>query len=319
MDNKEHKELSEIDMSLEEAINRFAVVRKKELQQGGVTVVQDMFDEGYNEIINFNQTKIRKVFHSKEWFYSLVDIIEALVGTDRPSKYWEDLKNKLKNEEGFELSERIGKFKFIAKDGKKRSTDCGNAETIFRIIQSIPSPKVEPFKRWFAKVAYERIQEIQNPEIAVKRAMMMYKAKGYSDEWVINRVKNIATRKELTDEWQKRGVREGIEYAVLTNILTEKTFGKKVKDYKEYKNLKEKDNLRDHMTSLELALNMLAETTTREMAIKLDAQGFEANKEPAHIGGKVAGDARRSIEKKLGKPVVSNENFLPKKNIKQIG
>lgn len=301
------KALSITDLSLEETMVKLE--KKNESKQ------QTKFiEDGCLEVSLFKNQPIRKIFHNNEWFYSIIDIIAIITKTDRPSKYWNDLKDKLLKIEGFfDLSDKIGKLKMIGADGKKYPTEAADAETIFRIIQSIPSPNAEPFKRWFARIAYERIQEIQNPEIGARRIMMFYKAKGYSDEWINNRIKTIAARKELTDEWQRRGITTSGEFAILTNIINKETFDKDVQAHKALKGLNKTDELRDHMTPIELALTMLAETSTKEFAQRMDAQGMKPNAEAAKKGGEVGKAARISIERKLGKSVVSETNYLTPK------
>ena len=210
----------------------------------------------------------------------MIDVIEVLTGTERPRKYWNDLKNKLTQEGYSEVSEKIGQLKMTAPDGKLRETDCANTETMFRIIQSIPSPRAEPFKRWLARVGYERIQEIEDPELATKRTRAIYKAKGYPDAWIEKRMRGIAIREELTDEWQKRGVEEQREYAILTAEISKAAFGMTPSEYKDYKGL-ERENLRDHMTDLELIFSMLGEASTTEIARRKDSQGFNENKRSA--------------------------------------
>lgn len=242
-------------------------------------------------------------------FFSIVDVIEAVTETDRPSKYWSDLKKQLSEEEGFiELSANIGQLKMKSTDGKMYATDAVNVETLFRIVQSIPSSKAEPFKKWLAKVGYERIQEIQNPEIGVKRAILQWQVQGRTEDWIDARIRSIVSRKELTDTWKERGI-EGQEYGQLTNIISRKTFGLDTSAHKKMKGLKNQ-NLRDHMTDLELIFTMLGEKSTTAIAAATDAQGFKENSEAAASGGTIAGDARRGLEKKLGHKVASKENFL---------
>ena len=214
----------------------------------------------------FESKKIRSQWDAEQekWYFSIVDVIEGLTGTDRPRKYWNDLKARLKKE-GSELSEKIGQLKMAAEDGKMRRTDVADTEQLLRLIQSIPSPKAEPFKQWLAKVGYERIEESQNPELSIDRAMENYLKLGYSKEWINQRLKSIEVRKELTDEWENRGVKKGQQFATLTDIITQAWSGKTVKQYKQHKDLK-KENLRDNMTNLELVLNMLAEATTTEIS-----------------------------------------------------
>ncbi len=259
-------------------------------------------------LVVFEGKNIRRVLQNEEWYFSIVDIIEALTGSDRPRKYWSDLKAKLM-EEGFEVSEKIGQLKLMAEDGKLRETDCANTKNMFRIIQSIPSPKAEPFKQWLAKVGYQRVQEIQNPELAQQRMKELYRAKGYSDDWIEKRVRGIAIRQELTDEWKNRGVNEGKEFAILTNEISKATFGKTVEEYKQFKNLN-KENLRDHMNDLELIFSMLGERVSTEITRKEDAQGYPHVEDAAKRGGRVAGNARKETEKELGSPVTSSENYL---------
>lgn len=299
-----------LDMGTKEAIQRFANVTKEEIKEQDQN--QDVIQEGETQLVLFRGKEIRQVLHDDEWYFSVVDVIEVLTGSDRPRKYWNDLKRQLvENEDFSELSEKIGQLPMLASDGKMRQTDAANTETIFRIVQSISSPKAEPFKKWLARVGYERIQEIQDPEIAIKRAMLTYKAKGYTDEWVSRRLQTITSRKELTREWNKRGVEEGIQFAILSNTISKGTFNLQVDQHKAKKGLKKSHNLRDHMSPLELALTMLGETTTAEMAKTQNAQGFHENQTAAKAGGEVAGSARKNIEQRIGKPVVTKDNFLP--------
>ena len=256
----------------------------------------------------FEGKEIRKSIHDGEWWFSIIDVIEALVGGDRPRKYWNDLKKKLVAEGYIEVSEKIGQLKMISPDGKQRLTDCANTETIFRVIQSIPSPKVEPLKRWLARVGNERIQEIENPELAMARMQELYEKKGYSKEWIDKRLRGIAVRHDLTDEWKNRGAKNSREYAILTNEIMQGAFDLKVDDYKEVKKL-ERENLRDHMTDMELILTMLAEATTTTLHRDRDSQGLGRLKKDAHDGGAVAGRTRKDIEKQTGTPVVSQDNF----------
>ena len=236
-----------------------------------------------------------------------MDIIEVIAKTDRPRKYWNDLKTKLK-QEGSELSEKIGQLKMQAIDGKYYLTDTADTETVLRLIQSIPSPNAEPFKMWLARVGYERIEETEDPEIAINRALKTYLKKGYSPEWVNQRLKSIEIRKELTDEWKKRGAQEGLEFAILTDEITQAWTGMTTKQYKNLKELK-KENLRDNMTNLELVLNMLAETATTEISDKREPETFDENKKVAKEGGTIAGNARKQIEEKSGKKVITEDNF----------
>ena len=257
----------------------------------------------------FRGKKIRRILHNNEWWFSIVDIVEELTGTERPRKYWSDLKKKL-SEEGYdELSDKIGQLKMQSSDGKYYETDCANTETMFRIIQSIPSPKAEPFKRWLAKAGYERVQEIEDPELATKRTRALYKAKGYSDDWIEKRMRGIAIREELTDEWKKREVNEKREYEILTAEIAKAAFGITPGQHKNLKGLR-RENLRDHMTDLELIFSMLGEAATTEITRVDDAKGFDESKHAARKGGEVAGKARKDLEKKTGKKVVSSGNYL---------
>lgn len=267
-----------------------------------------------NKIIVFQEKEIRRIWHNEEWWFAIVDVIEVLTDTDRPRKYWNDLKTKLRKEGYNEVSDKIGQLKMKAPDGKMRETDAANTETMFRIIQSIPSPKAEPFKRWLAQVGYERIQEIEDPERAAIRAREYYKALGYSEEWIERRMQSIAIRTQLTEEWKTRGVQEGMEYSILTAEISKATFGLIPSEYKKLKGLKS-ENLRDHMTGLELIFTMLGEEGTRIEAIKRDAQGFNENREAAIEGGEGAGDALDAFEKRTGNKVVTSENY--KQQIKE--
>ena len=263
-----------------------------------------------SKIAIFKGKRIRKIIHHNEWYFSIIDIIEVLTESSNPRRYWSDLKTKLTENEGFvQLYDKIVQLKLIAPDGKMRETDTANTETIFRLVQSIPSPKAEPFKRWLAKVGYERVQEIEDPELATKRTRAIYKAKGYSDSWIEKRMRGIAIREQLTDEWSNRGIKEQKEYAILTAEISEATFGVKPSEHKKLKQL-ERENLRDHMTDLELIFSMLGEASTTENATQRDAQGFDENQQAAKMGGTIAGNARKELEVKSGKKVVSSSNFL---------
>lgn len=261
------------------------------------------------KIAVFQGKQVRKTLHNNEWWFSITDVVEALTDSERPRKYWNDLKIKLTKEGYIEVSEKIGQLKFPAQDGKQYLTDCANTETLFRIIQTIPSPKAEPFKRWLAKVGYERVQEIENPELATQRTRELYKAKGYSDAWIEKRMRGIAIREELTDEWDNRGVKGEPEYAILTAEISKATFGLTPAQYKKFKDLK-RENLRDHMNDLELIFSMLGEAATTEIARVTDAQGFVQNKDAAVQGGQVAGKARKDLETKTGKRVSTRKNYL---------
>ena len=271
--------------------------------------------DGQLEIEDFKGKEVRKVLYDDEWHFSVVDVVAALTESSTPRRYWRDLKHKLAQEEGSEqLYDEIVQLKMPAGEGKNPPTDAANTETIFRIIQSIPSKKAEAFKRWLAKVGYERILEYQNPDIAIKRAILDYKMRGYEEDWINERVRSILVRQELTGEWARRGVREGKECAILTNLIQEKTFGFGVQSHKDLlKMLKKSHSLRDHMTDMELLFTRLGETSTREIAVASDSQGFRQNQKAADAGGTVAGDARRALEKQTGQRVVSKENFLPAK------
>jgi DNA-damage-inducible protein D len=263
-----------------------------------------------NKIVVFSDKKIRRTIHDHEWWFSVVDVVSVLTGSTAPRRYWSDLKRQLGEGEGFfQLYEKIVQLKLESEDGKKYATDCANTETLFRVIQSIPSPKAEPFKRWLAKVGYERIQEIEDPELASKRARTIYKAKGYSDAWIEKRLRSIAIRDELTGEWKSRGVKQDLEFSILTAEISKATFDMTPSEYREYKNLK-RENLRDHMTDLELIFSMLGEASTIAIARSHDTKGFKKNKTAAHEGGKVAGNARVELEKKTGAKVISNSNYL---------
>ena len=256
----------------------------------------------------FEDKKVRTLWDAEQekWYLSIIDIIEILTGTDRPRKYWGDLKAKLKNE-GSELSEKIGQLKMTAEDGKMRMTDVADTEQLFRLVQSIPSPKAEPFKLWLAKVAAERLDEIQDPELTIDRALEQYLQLGYSESWINQRLKSIEIRKELTDEWKKRGLKEGAQFATLTDIITKAWADKTTKEYKILKGLK-KENLRDNMTNTELILNMLAEASTKDISTAVNPETFEASKKVAKQGGNVAKVAKKELEARTGKKVVTALN-----------
>lgn len=256
-------------------------------------------------IILFNKKKIRRHWDKDKelWYFSVIDVVEVLTDSSVPKRYWSDLKIKLA-EEGSEVYDKIVRLKMKAPDGKMRLTDVGDTETILRLMQSIPSPKAEPFKQWLARVGYERIEETEDPELAFDRAMKTYLAKGYSKDWINQRLKSIEVRKELTDEWDKRGIKEGFEYGILTNEITKAWTGKTIRELKEHKGLK-KENLRDNMGNLELVLNMLAEASTTEISRVKKPKGLKKNKEVAKEGGGVAKKAKDDIESKTGKSVLS--------------
>jgi hypothetical protein len=260
------------------------------------------------KIAIFKGKKIRKIIYQNEWWFSVVDVVEALVDTDRPSAYWTAMKVRIKNEDGFEPSTICRQLKLLAEDGKMRETDCADTEGIFRIIQSVPSPKAEPFKRWLAKVGYERVQEIENPELATKRTRILYKLKGYPDDWIEKRMRGIAIREELTDEWKNRGAKEEKDYEILTAEISKATFGVTPSEYKKLKGLK-RQNLRDHMDDFELIFTMLGERSTTEIHRTENSQGVLKLKADAKAGGNIAGGARKKLEKRLGRSIVSKNNF----------
>ena len=265
-----------------------------------------------NHVAVFKGKSIRRTLHKNEWYFSIVDVVEILSGSSIPRRYWSDLKKKLTDEGYSELYEKIVQLKLASSDGKSYMTDCTDTETIFRIIQSIPSPKAEPFKRWLAKVGYERVQEIENPELATKRTRMLYKLKGYSDDWIEKRMRGIAIREELTDEWKYRGAQEDREYEILTAEISKATFGVTPSQYKKLKGL-ERENLRDHMDDFELIFTMLGERATTEIHRNEDSQGVGKLKSDAQAGGAIAGNARKALEKRLKRPIVSKHNYLIKK------
>ncbi|KKU28535.1 MAG: Prophage antirepressor [Candidatus Amesbacteria bacterium GW2011_GWA2_47_11b] len=257
----------------------------------------------------FRGKQIRRVIYRNEWWFSVIDIVSALTGSERPRKYWNDLKTKLGKEGYVEVSEKIGQLKLKAPDGRMRETDCANTETLFRIVQSISSPKAEPFKRWLARVGYERVQEIEDPELATKRTRALYKAKGYPDSWIEKRMRGIEIRETLTDEWKKRQVGAEREYAILTAEISKATFGMVPSEYKKFKNLA-RENLRDHMDDLELIFAMLGEASSTRITQTKNARGFPQNKRAAQEGGSIAGDARKALERKSGQKVSTPSNYL---------
>jgi DNA-damage-inducible protein D len=283
----------------------------------------ELIPEGELQICQFSGKEIRKVCHKDEWYFSVVDVIAALADTNRPAAYWGDLKTKLANQEGVTgLFDKIEKLPLAGKDGVLRPSEMANTETVFRIIQSIPSPAAEPFKQWLAKVGYERIQEHQNPSIAIKRAIVDYQLQGRSMDWVEARLRTLVSRKEVCDEWQRRGIKEGWEYAALTDAISRGTFSKTVQEYKDHKGLGKNHSLRDNMTGIELILTMLGETSTKQIAIAKDSRGFAQNKISAQAGGHIAGNARKELEHQVGHSVVSAENNLkrlpPSKDILEL-
>lgn len=258
-----------------------------------------------NAVKLFEEKQVRTVWDGEQekWYFSIIDVIAALTGNERPRKYWNDLKTKLLRE-GSQLSEKIGQLKLPAEDGKLRLTDVADTEQLFRLIQSIPSPKAEPFKIWLAQVASERLDEMQDPELTIDRALEQYLRLGYSENWINQRLKSIEIRKELTDEWKRRGMKEGMHFATLTDIITKAWSGNTTKEYKVLKGLK-KENLRDNMTNTELILNMLAEASTKDISQATDPETFDDNKEVARQGGNVAKVARLELEARTGRKVVS--------------
>ncbi|MFC1612915.1 Bro-N domain-containing protein [Patescibacteria group bacterium] len=262
-----------------------------------------------NKIAIFKGKKIRKTIFQNEWWFSVVDVVEALTDSVDARDYWYRMKIRVKSEDGIQLSTICRRLKLEASDGKKYETDCANTEGIFRIVQSIPSLKAEPFKRWLARVGYERIKEIENPELATKRTRMLYKAKGYSDDWIEKRMRGIAIREELTDEWSNRGAKNNQDYAILTAEISQATFEMTPSKYMKFKGLK-RENLRDHMDDLELIFSMLGERATTEITRDKNSKGMPKLKQDANKGGKIAGDARKKLEKELGRSVVSKKNYL---------
>jgi hypothetical protein len=266
----------------------------------------------------FESKQIRSVWNEKEekWYFSIQDVIQLLTDTVDVKDYIKKMKKR-----DFELNSNWGTIcplvEMTAADGRKRKIQAADTQGLLRIIQSIPSPKAEPFKLWLAKVGAERLEEIENPEIASQRTRELYKLKGYPDDWIEKRMRSIAIREELTEEWKNRGVKEKIEYSILTTEISKATFGITPKEYKEVKGLKSQ-NLRDHMTDLELIFSMLGEASTKEIAVNTDTQGFQENKKAAKAGGKIAGDARKQLELKSGKKVITSENYLPENKNKGL-
>jgi prophage antirepressor-like protein len=265
----------------------------------------------------FRNKAIRKTIHKNEWWFSVVDVIAALTESENPRDYWYKMKIRVKTDEGAELSTFCRQLKLESADGKKYETDCASTESIFRIIQSIPSPKAEPFKLWLARVGYERVKEIEDPELATKRTRALYKAKGYPDDWVEKRMRGIAIREELTDEWKKHGVEKDKEYEILTAEISKATFGFTPSQYKKLKGLK-RQNLRDHMNDLELIFSMLGEASTTHITKVEHPRGFIKNKNVAQRGGNVAGIARKKLEAETGRKVVSRQNYLPSRQNKRL-
>ena len=267
--------------------------------------------EEKNKLVVFQDKKIRRIWHNNEWYYSVVDIIAALTESKDARNYWKVLKHRL-NEEGSEVVTKCNQLKLLASDGKYYETDCVNTEAAFRLIQSIPSPNAEPFKIWLARVGYERVQEIENPELAQDRVKEYYELKGYPKGWIDKRLRGIAIRQELTDEWKERGIEEQKDFAILTAEISKATFGMTPNEYKKFKNLPKESNanLRDHMNDLELIFTMLGERMTTELSQEEKPETFTKSKDVAKRGGKVAGNARADAEKELERPVTTRQNYL---------
>lgn len=264
------------------------------------------------KIAIFKGKKVRKIIFQNEWWFSVIDVIEALTDSSQPSKYWTAMKARVAINDRFQLSTLCRQLKLLSNDDKKYLTDCADTEGIFRIIQSIPSPKAEPFKRWLAKVGFERIKEIEDPELATKRTRTLYKLKGYPVDWIEKRMRGITIREELTDEWQKRGASEQKDYKILTAVISQATFGVTPSQYKKIKGLK-RENLRDHMDDFELIFTMLGERSTTEIHKVENSQGFHKLKSDSRRGGEIAMVSRKRLEQELGKSIVSKNNYLPKK------
>ncbi len=262
-------------------------------------------------IVVFGTKEIRRIWHNDEWWFSVVDVCGILTESRDRGAYWRKLKQRLKIE-GSEVVTNCHGLKLVASDGKKYRTDCANTETMFRVIQSVPSPKAEPFKRWLAKVGYERVQEIENPELAQERMKTLYERKGYPKDWIDKRLRGMAVRQNLTDEWKERGIENQKDYAILTAEISKAAFGMTPTEYKKHKNIptKSKANLRDNMTDLELIFTMLSEKVTTEISEQEKPETFTDNKKVARRGGAVAGNARKDTEKELGRSIISEENYL---------
>jgi prophage antirepressor-like protein len=273
-------------------------------------------NEQQNKLVVFQNKNIRRIWNDDEWYFSVIDVVGVLTDSNNSRKYWSVLKTRLKKEEN-ELATNCSQLKLVSSDGKMRLTDVANTKEIFRLIQSIPSPKAEPFKQWLAQVGYERIEEIENPELAQERMKEIYEQKGYPKDWIDKRLRGIAIRQNLTDEWKERGIKEDRDFAILTAEISKATFGMTPREYKEFKKLpaKSKANLRDNMDDLELIFTMLGERVTTEISKNEKPETFVENKSVAWRGGKVAGDARESTEKELGRSVVSSKNMLDARQI----
>ncbi len=271
-----------------------------------------------NRVAVFKGKEIRKTIHNNEWWFSVADVIGVLTESTDVRQYIKKMRQRDPQLDSY-WGTICTPLELLAPDGKRRETNCANTEGVFRIIQSVTSPKAEPFKRWLAKVGYERIQEIEDPEIGTKRTKALYRAKGYSDHWIERRMRGIAIRAELTDEWKNRGIKEDTEYSILTAEISKATFGLTPSEYMNLKGLK-RENLRDHMSDLELIFNMLGEAATTEITRNRNAQGFIENKDTARRGGKIAGDARKKLEKESGRKVITSENYLDQPEVvKRIG
>ena len=269
-------------------------------------------------LVVFQDKKIRRIWHKNEWFFSIIDVVEALTDSSNPRNYWSMLK-KRELEHGIELSTFCVQLKLPASDGKSYDTDCANTKSLFRVIQSIPSRKAEPFKLWLAKVGYERVQEIENPELAQERMKDIYEQKGYSKSWIDKRLRGIAVRQDLTDEWKKRGISKQKDFSILTAEISKATFGMAPSEYKKFKRL-DKENLRDHMTDLELIFTMLGEASTAEIEKVKDPKIFPEHKKASREGGTIARNARLELEMKTKRKVITNENYLDKpESQKRIG
>lgn len=269
------------------------------------------------KIAIFEGKQIRRIFLEEEWWFSVIDVIAFLTDSKKPRDYWHKMKIREKNTSEIELSTICRQLKLTAPDGKKRGTDCANTEGMFRIIQSIPSPKAEPFKLWLARIGKERIDEIENPELGMDRVKNLYEKKGYDKNWIDKRMRGISVRHTLTDEWAARGIKKSIDYAILTNDIMQGAFDLRVSEYKQIKGL-DRENLRDHMTDLELIITMLGEATTTQLTQQKDSTNFDTLRDDAKIGGAIAGRTRKDIESHTGKKIVSKENFLPQNNLKKL-
>ena len=273
-------------------------------------------DKENNKLVVFQSKSIRRILVDEEWFFSVIDVVAALTDSVNARDYWFKMKKRVHSEDGFELSTLCRQLKMQAPDGKMRQTDCANVKGMFRIIQSIPSPKAEPFKQWLAQVGYDRVLEIENPELAQDRMKELYEQKGYPKDWIDKRLRGIAIRQNLTDEWKERGITEDRDFAILTAEISKATFGMAPSAYKAYKGLESPNqNLRDHMNDLELIFTMLGERVTTELSRQEKPDTMPKHKSVAKRGGKVAGNARKETEKELGHSIISGENYLPKNDL----